>query len=358
MVIRMGVDGHVLTGRYQGTRTTLSNLLREVAPRLKCCVAIIYSDDPAAAYHLINTDAFEYHSLGSAGSIRRLSRTLPVLFKRDRIDIGIFQYMTPLTGKHIVFIHDLLPLTHPHLFPLKIRVRTRLFFWLSIRRAAGVVAVSRYTHAEIARVFPFARRKLFTVLNGPSFAPEIYTAPCTPSPNRYILTVGRIEPRKNIALLFTAFRRAAVPGIRLVIVGSWDPDFPRGSIEGDDVEVRSEVDDALLINLYRGASLFAYPSEAEGFGVPLLDATLFGLPVIASDRTALPEVGGSLAEYFDPTASDAVDVLAARLKEHFTDNPIRCPTNEEREAQAAQFSWSRAADDFLTAVHITHEGKR
>jgi len=358
MVIRIGVDGHVLTGRYQGTRTTLSNLLRAVAPKLKNCAAIIYSDDPAGAQHLVNAKPFEYHSLGYAGSIRRLTRTLPLLFKRDRIDLGVFQYMTPLTGKHLVFIHDLLPITHKHLFPLKIRIRTRLFFWLSVRRAAGVVAVSRYTHAEISRVFPFARRKLFTVLNGPSFAPEVYLTQCTPSPNRYILTVGRIEPRKNIALLVSAFRRAAVPGIRLVIVGAWDPDFPRGSIEGDGVEVCSEVNDASLISLYRGASLFAYPSEAEGFGVPLLDATLFGLPVIASDRTALPEVGGALAEYFDPTASDAADVLAARLREHFTDSPIRRPTNEERGVQAAHFSWNRAADDFLTAVHTTCAEKR
>lgn len=350
MPARIGIDGHVLTGRFQGTRTTLSSLLRAVGPLLADRTAIVYSDAPEEARALLGTDAFAYRSLGHAGSIKRLLRVFPALFRRDRVDLGVFQYMAPLIGRHIVFIHDLLPITHPHLFPLKVRLRTHLFFSLSIRRAAIVVAVSGYTRDQIARLFPSARRKLRTVLNGPSFAPEVYQAPLAPSPDRYILTVGRIEPRKNAALLAEAFHRAAAPGVRLVIVGAWDPEFPRGRIEGEGVEVRSDVDDEALIALYRGASLFAYPSEAEGFGVPLLDATLFGLPVIASDRTALPEVAGDLAEYFDPTAPDAVETLARRIREHFADRPVRRPTEAERADQAARLSWDRAAEDFLAAV--------
>ncbi|MFZ3484872.1 glycosyltransferase family 4 protein [Sphingomonas sp. 3-13AW] len=319
--------------------------------------AIVYSDAPEEARELLGTETYEHAALSHSSSIRRLLRVFPALFRRDRVDLGVFQYMAPLTGRHIVFIHDLLPITHPHLFPLKVRVRTHLFFSLSIRRAAAVVAVSRYTHDEIARIFPSVRHKLRTVLNGPSFPPETYDAPAISSPDRYILTVGRIEPRKNGVLLAEAFRRAAVPGVRLVIVGAWDPEFPRGSIEGAGVEVRQGVNDTALVALYRGASLFAYPSSAEGFGVPLLDATLFGLPVIASNRTALPEVGGDLVEYFDPDAPDAVDQLANRIRGHFEDQPIRRPNEAARAAQAARFSWDRAAIDFLAAVDACAEAR-
>lgn len=350
MPVRIGIDGHVLTGRFQGTRTTLSSLLRAAAPLLANRTIIVYSDAPEEARALLGTDVFVHRALGHAGSIKRLLRVFPALFRRDRVDLGVFQYMAPLIGRHIVFIHDLLPITHPHLFPFKVRVRTRLFFSLSIRRAAIVVAVSTYTRDQILQLFPSVRAKLRTVLNGPSFAAEVYRAPLTPSTDRYILTVGRIEPRKNVTLLAEAFRRAAVPDLRLVIVGAWDPEFPRGRIEGDGIDVRSNVNDEALIALYRGASLFAYVSEAEGFGMPLLDATLFGLPVIASDRTALPEVGANLAEYFNPTASDAVDVLARRIREHFAGRPVRRPTAAERAHQATRLSWDRAAEDFLASV--------
>jgi len=355
MTLRIGVDGHVLTGKFQGTRTTLSNLLRAVASRLGDRQLVVYADDPEKARALLGTNAFAYRDLGRVPAIRRLLSVLPQQFRDDGIDLGVFQYMAPLRGRHIVFVHDLLPLTHPHLFPLKIRLRTRIFFSLAIRRAAMVLAVSDYTRGEIMRRFRLPSGKLRVVRNGPSFPPATYRQSSPGPKGRYIMTVGRIEPRKNIALLVDAFRKAGVPGVRLVIVGAFDPDFPQVRIEGERVEVRSGVSDDELIELYRGASLFVYPSEAEGFGMPLLDAILFGLPVISSDRTSLPEVGGDLAAYFDPTAAGAVDHLAAKIAGHFGDAPLSPPTPAQREAHAARFNWSRAAGDFLDAIDAAQQ---
>ncbi len=356
--LHVGIDGHVLTGRFQGTRTTLSGLLRALAPRIGKRRFTIYANDPAAARAMLGTDAFGYADLGGAGSIMRLLSVFPRLFQRDGVDLGVFQYMAPLTGRTIVFIHDILPLTHPHLFPLNVRLRTWIFFTMSIRRARLVIAVSNYTREAILRYYRLPPERLHTVLNGPSFPAEVYERGAEPAASRYILTVGRIEPRKNAALLAAAFRRAAVPGLRLVIAGSWDPEFPRGTLEGEGIEVREGLDDAALIELYRGASLFVYPSEAEGFGVPLLDATLFGLPVIASDRTALPEVAGDMAEYFDPTASDAAAVLAARIASHFSDRPVARPNPTQRAAQAKRLTWDQAAEAFLAAIDAAHDGAR
>ena len=355
-MIRIGVDGHVLTGKFQGTRTTLSSMLRKVAPLLGERELVVYSDDPKEAAGLLARPQFAYRDLGGAGSIKRLFALFPKLFRRDRIDVGVFQYIAPFSGRHIVFIHDILPLTHPHLFPFKVRLRTRLFYTLSIRRAALVAVVSDYTRQQVQQKFGVPAARLQTVLNGPSFEREVYFAEKTPPDERYIMTVGRIEPRKNTALLAEAFRKSGVEGVKLKIVGSFDPEFERGKVEGDNVEILTGLDDDALVALYRGAALFVYPSEAEGFGLPLLDAVLFGLPVISSNRTSLPEVGGSLATYFDPTAPDAADILALLIQAHFGEEPIVRPTLEQRQAHAEQFDWSRSARQFLDAVDAVVAG--
>lgn len=352
MSVRIGVDAHVLTGRYQGTRTTLASLLRAVGPKLGNRALLVYADDPDEARAMLGVDAFHYRNLSHVGSLKRLLRLFPQLFATDRVDIGVFQYMAPLKGRHVVFIHDLLPLTHPQLFPLKVRLRTKIFFTLSIWRAAMVLVVSEFTRSEVQKRFRLPPERLRVVLNGPSFTPPIYRQATYEAEQRYIMTVGRIEPRKNVLMLVEAFRKADVSDVRLVVVGAFDPEFSREMIEGERVEVRSSVTDEQLVDLYRGASLFVYPSACEGFGVPLLDATLFGLPVISSNQTSLPEVGSDLAVYFDPTASDAVDTLAGLIAGHFRSAPVPVPTLEQRARQSKRFSWARAADDFLAAIDM------
>jgi glycosyltransferase involved in cell wall biosynthesis len=347
--IVVGIDGHVLTGRYQGTRTTLSRLIAATMSKMGSRQIILYVDDIEAASRTLDTKSVKLVDLHGRGSIRRLL-SFPFLFYRDKVKIGVFQYMMPLFGQNIVFIHDILPLTHPGFFPLKVRLRTRLFFTFSIRRAALIVAVSDFTKGEIKNFYKIKDKKVRVIKNGPSFLPEVYEGEPRQIEDKYILTVGRIEPRKNQLLLVEAFRKAELKDVRLIIVGSWDPEFPKGEILGSDVEVVSGVNDEDLIKLYRGASLFVYPSAAEGFGVPLLDATLFGLPIISSACTAMPEVAGALAEYFDPTLLDATDILAERIAAHFNEKPISRPSHAARQVQADRFSWDRAADDFLASI--------
>lgn len=350
--ITIGVDGHVLTGKYQGTRSTLTNLLVALGSRIGARRLVVYSDDPVAARATVGVDAFEYEPLTAHGSIQRLL-DFPRLFRRDRVSIGVFQYIAPLTGRNIVFIHDILPLTHPQYFPWKMRLRVMLFFTLAIRRAAMVVVVSEDTRKAVAARYRLPPEKVRTVLNGPSFPLPIYTAESrAAAPEPYILTVGRIERRKNVGLLIEAFLKADLPEVKLIIVGAVDLEFDFDVPTDPRIEVRSRVPEDELIALYRGAGLFAYPSAAEGFGMPLLDATLFGIPTIASNRTAMPEVGGDLVRYFDPEAPHAVDTLAAQIVGHFTDAPIAAPSEAQRMTQAERFSWERAADGFLAAVDV------
>ncbi|WP_160734622.1 glycosyltransferase family 4 protein [Altericroceibacterium endophyticum] len=353
--MRIGVDGHVLTGKFQGTRTTLGRLLNEVSQRAGAHSLLLYSYSPDEARELLGHRAIAHRQLPPGGAIWRLLLQFPRLFRRDAVDLGVFQYIAPLRGRHMVFIHDLLPLTHPHLFPWRMRLRSRLFFTLSIRRAAMVVAVSDYTGDQIRQRLNIPRERLAVVKNGPSFPQEAYWLPRETGDQRYILAVGRIEPRKNMDLLVRAFRQASLHNVKLVIVGTIDPAFRHAEIEGAGVEIRTDVSDTELQALYRNASLFVFPSSAEGFGLPLLDAVLFGLPTISSDRTAMPEVGGDCAVYFNPDADDAQAVLADLIAGHFALSPIVPPSPEQRCQHHEQFNWGHAAQQFLTAAEAAYD---
>lgn len=350
--LRIGIDAHVITGKFQGTRTTLTNLLRALARLSPKHDIIIYTDDPEEARGNIGPSGFEYRALGYAGSIKRLLKVFPRLLREDAIDVAVFQYNAPMWGKtkRVVFIHDILPMTHKRFFPFANRLRVWLFYTVSIIRSALVITVSKYTCDAVQSYYKLTDTKLRTVLNGPSFPIETYAKESRPTAPRYIMTVGRIEQRKNIALLVEAFRRANPADVRLVIVGSHDlgydyrfPDDPR-------IENKVGLDDAALIDLYRGASLFVYPSAAEGFGIPLLDALLFGISTITSDQTAMREIATGIAPMFNPDAPDAEAVLASHIAGHFGDAPIPGPTVEQRAALHARFSWDRAAADFMSAV--------
>lgn len=350
--LRIGIDGHVLTGKFQGTRTTLAGLLRALPLAGMSHDVIVFSENPAEADKLVGNPGLRHSAVRHARSLWRLLRVFPALFRAQRIDIGVFQYVLPRwAGKRtILFIHDILPLTHPHYFGWLNRWLVRLTFGLSIRRADVVITVSHFTRDAVRARYGLPDDRLRSVRNGPSFAPAVYNSATEPDTPRYVLAVGRIEQRKNVPLLVEAFLRAHPPGVRLRIVGSHDYGFDYRLPNDPRIEWIQGVDDTGLIALYRGASLFAYPSAAEGFGLPLLDALLFGIPVISSNQTAMPEIAGDLAAYFDPTADDAIATLASQIAGHFADRPIPSPTSQQRSALFDTFNWDRAARDFMTVI--------
>jgi glycosyltransferase involved in cell wall biosynthesis len=352
----LGFDGHVLTGKFQGTRTTLGNLLNALASHVDPGEIGVFCDDPAEARRNLGDsnpmiDRLQFVAMTTRSSLKRLLIDLPRQLKKIGAKYGVFNYIAPVQGSSIVFIHDILPITHPNFFPLVFRIRSAIWFYISVHRARLVVCVSDYSAQALLRNFGRGlAHKVRTIRNGPSFPVDVYFAPRPEARRRSILCVGRIEQRKNVHLLIEAFTQANVPDVELVIVGSYDQgfayDFP------DDPRIRriTGIDEPGLIALFREASLFVYPSAAEGFGLPLLDAVLFGIPTLASDRTAMPEVAGELAEYFDPTAAGAAQWLAGRIAGHFEDRPVVPPSLDARRVHAEMLSWDSAARALLQAV--------
>jgi alpha-1,3-rhamnosyl/mannosyltransferase len=170
---------------------------------------------------------------------------------------------------------------------------------------------------------------------------------------RYLLALGQIEPRKNLPMLVRAFDALAGrhADLRLVVAG---PDgWGRGEFDeavasarhGDRVGWLGYVSSVDRAHLLAGATVFAYPSLYEGFGHPPLEAMAAGVPVVATTAGAVPEVTGGDALLADPHDADA---LAGQIERVITDDDLRADLVARGHARAAEFSWARASNEFVT----------
>jgi glycosyltransferase involved in cell wall biosynthesis len=175
-------------------------------------------------------------------------------------------------------------------------------------------------------------------------------------PDRYILHVGAQRPHKNQRVLVEAMPalRARHPGLGLVLVGPPDPRFPDEvgrlvtALGVSDLVCRyPSVEDAVLLDLYANAAVFAYPSLVEGFGMPVLEAMAAGLAVVASDAEAVREVaaGGSLIV---PARTTAAWIQALDLV--LTDPGVGRDLRERGQAIAARHTWARSAERTLSLL--------
>jgi glycosyltransferase involved in cell wall biosynthesis len=160
--------------------------------------------------------------------------------------------------------------------------------------------------------------------------------------------VGVLEPRKNHALLMEVLRRLHHEGIEvdLLIIGreGWKWINPAEMTEYTDlrsrVRILTDVPEPDLAEFYRNAAVFAYPSFYEGFGMPILEAMACGAPVVASDSSSLPEVGGDAALYANPHDPDS---FTAQVRQVLQNNVIRERMIAAGIERAREFSWRRTA---------------
>jgi len=169
-------------------------------------------------------------------------------------------------------------------------------------------------------------------------------------PERYILSVGTIEPRKNLGRVLTAFERLRGEGLvdAFVIVGKkgwlYDDFFAQldRSPARDAVIFPGWVADEDLPAMVAGAACLAFPSEFEGFGLPVLEAMACGTPVVCSNTSSLPEIAGDAALLVNPLDTDAI---AAALRRVLSEPGLAAELRARGIAQAARFSWERAAQE-------------
>jgi glycosyltransferase involved in cell wall biosynthesis len=218
---------------------------------------------------------------------------------------------------------------------------------LAIRRAKRLLCISEWTRRDLVERFPHAESKAEVVLLAASDVEPAGDARELGLERPFVLSVGTLEPRKNLGGLVDAWSRLpdelrATHSLALVGPTGWEMEEVLAPIRGsaDDVRLLGYVSDEQLAALYAGCELFAYPSLYEGFGLPVLEAMQEGAAVITSNTSSLPEVGGDAVAYVDPT--DAADI--ARTLERLLRSPEeRAHLGEAARLRARRFSWDETA---------------
>lgn len=350
-----------------------------------------YAENLARALVAANSERFAFF-FNRGGDVRTLKgledipvRTVSAGYKPWRMAVWLGQLarlnygrLLPHAELYHATEHLLMPLRHVptlltvhdlifHRYP---QHHKRLNYWylnaampLYCRRASAIIAVSQASKDDLVRLYGLDPAKI-TVIHeaaAPHFIPaspsEVASARARYGlPDDYLLYVGTIEPRKNLDRLLEAVHqlRADGEGVQLVIVGGkgwlYQSFFQRlEALDlGDAVRLSGYVPDADLPAVYSGARLVTLPSLYEGFGLPVLEAMACGAPVVCSNSSSLPEVGGDAARYFDPTdvaaMTDAIQIV-------WRDETLRETMRQDGLTRAAQFSWARVADETLAVYN-------
>lgn len=255
----------------------------------------------------------------------------------------------PKRIKRVTVIYDLTPVLFPHYHLLTSSVLHRIFLPRIVQQASHIITCSQCSLNDIVNRYPAAAGKTSAIYLGAERAGGNKNGQNSglqsqvPAP--YILCVGTIEPRKNLVGLLAAFQYfkhdTAAPH-KLVLVGKlgWKTEEFLAALEThpfrEQIVHLGYVDTDQLRALYEHATCLVYPSYYEGFGLPVAEAMYLGTPVVISNSSSLPEVGGDAALYFDPKNPPE---MAARLKTVALDEDEQQRRSALCRTQAKKFSW-------------------
>lgn len=238
----------------------------------------------------------------------------------------------------------------------------------AVRSAIRIITVSKNTRDDVVKLFGISTKKITPVWNG--LSADFHQ--CSEKEHeqvrkkfqlseQFLLYTGVWREHKNLVRLLKAFDivKKENPAVQLVITGRRDPHYPevletvRNLELEDSVRFVGLVDFADLQKLYSAASAYVFPSLYEGFGLPPLEAMAAGTPAVVSDSSAIPEVCGNAAEYFDP---ENVEEMAQKIALVLRNDNRKKELIEKGFARIKEFSWDRAAEEtlkiLLEAVHL------
>uniref|UniRef100_Q01PV2 Glycosyl transferase, group 1 n=1 Tax=Solibacter usitatus (strain Ellin6076) TaxID=234267 RepID=Q01PV2_SOLUE len=277
--------------------------------------------------------------LSLPGNARRRMLLEPLLPRGADLFHGLNQRLPRLPYRRaIATFHDLFVMTGEY-STAEFRARFTEQARAAAARADAIIAVSAFTKSQVIDLLDVDAARIHVVHHGIRQLPaaEVAREPV-------ILSVGAIQKRKNIARLVEAFE-GVDGGWRLVLAGSngYGAEEILARIDKsparERILVMGYISPAELAKWYASASIFAFPSRDEGFGMPVLEAMAAGIPVVTSDRSALPEVAGDAALLVDP---DSTEALRAALKELTVDVELRMELARRGVRRARMFTWERA----------------
>ena len=361
--LRLFADAHVFDQEYQGSRTFIKELYSRLAlkPGLKIFLGAYDIENLAKEFGSVPN--INYIKYKRRSSIRRLLFNLPAILQEWGIDWAHFQYMVPPVKKcrYIVTTHDVIFEDYPEEFTRSYRLTKKLLYRHGARLADILTTVSSFSQRSIEKHLGIEKGKTLIIPNGVS---EKFYATFDKQKSktqialkygidRSILYVSRFEPRKNHAALLKAWTDLELykQGIWLVLLGHRSlrvENFDRMMQELPEnirsyIYINDSVDDDDLLDFYRAADLFVYPSKAEGFGISPLEAAALKVPVICSNTSAMSEF-----TFFNKGHINTSDpeLLKKTIAQMLLDPPSMQELTNISEKIIHDFSWDDAADKF------------
>jgi glycosyltransferase involved in cell wall biosynthesis len=371
--MRIAVDARALLGQSTGIGTYTRGISRALAARDAVEVGL-FSPRPIPDPPLAG-GALSVHCDGHRFGTVWLQTTFP----GRAADWGANALLAALTIgpargdlPFVSVVHDLTAVTHPEWHSARTLVGFLPLWQRTVERAAGFLCVSETTARELSAAYPEIRSRVSVAQNGveEAFFPmaDSTSAERTrrrfAAGRRFLLSLGTLEPRKNLETLVAACerlwtRRRARPDLVLAGGPGWKTSSLHRRISRspfrDKIHLPGYASRPLAADLYRAAEAFVYPSLAEGFGLPVAEAMACGTPVVASDIEALREVAGDAALYAPPLDAGALDRAIERALE---DEPTRERLRAAGPPRAALFTWGAAAERTAAVLSRAADGTR
>jgi glycosyltransferase involved in cell wall biosynthesis len=364
--LRIAIDAHSVGTQLAGNETYATNLIEALAEIDSTNQYTLYVTQREAVDRFRNRwPNFSVARTLPHTPLVRIPLTLSAELRRHPVDVLHVQFTAPPLAPCplVVSIHDLSFEHLPETFKRRSRAQLRLTVRRSAKKAARILTLSESVRADIIATYGIPSERITAIpLAAPShFGPVIAEKELQRVRHTYgiegdyILSVGSIQPRKNLTRLVRAYLclRAERPGVKLpklVLVGkqAWLYDETLRAIAesgvGNQILVTGYVSETDLPALYSAATCFVYPSYFEGFGLPPLEAMKCGSPVIVGNRTSLPEVVGDAGLLVDPFDEGEIAAALARL----IDNPeLRNELRVKGLKRANSFSWQTTAQRTL-----------
>jgi glycosyltransferase involved in cell wall biosynthesis len=357
--MKIGLSCEFLGIKRNGTATYSRTLLRGLALLEDDHEYYPYLSSPGALALVPDAPRMQPRMVMPYNAYIRLALTLPLELLRRPVDLLHAQGWGPVWAPcpMVLTIHDIGWERFPEIYPRALAIRLSRQVRDSARRAAHIIASSHYTAEDLVSIYGIPRSKIDVIY--PAMSPDIQrvedaeqvaaTLASYGISQPYILYVGSIEPKKNVHRLIEAYaalvRERNLPHT-LVIAGRalWLSEailqLPAQLGIAERVRFTGPVRQDDLAALYSGADMFAFLGMYEGFGYPPLEALACGAPVLAANRTSLPEVLGDAAVLVDPDDTAAVADGMARLLD---DAHLRAALRSRGYARCAQFELTRHA---------------
>ena len=292
---------------------------------------------------------------------------LPKYLRKFPVDIYQTQYIVPFfmpkKTKIITIIHDISFNFFPHLIKFTDLIFLKLLIPVSLKKADKIIAVSQFTKDEIIKYYRIKPEKIEWIHNaigdeflGREYSPKELkeTRKKYNLPEKFILYLGTMQPRKNLPFLIEAYARIKkrLGGVKLVLVGSKNSNnFDQGIYKmidklsvNKDVIFPGFIEEDDKVKIYKLADIFVFPSLYEGFGIPVLEAMSQGVPVIVADIPCIREVAREAAVYFNPRI---LANLEEKLYTVFIQKDVREKFIQLGFKRIQFFSWRKTAEKML-----------